>query len=72
MYQIKPNPITKNVSPNTFINNEFNPDFPAVITVNQNEINKYEATPINSQPKNKINKLSPATKTIMPNVKNDK
>ena len=36
------------------------------------DINKYEATPINSQPKNNIKKLSPVTNTIIPNVKNDK
>jgi hypothetical protein len=71
-YTVKPNPITKKVSPNLFNNNEFNPDFPADIRVNQNDINKYDATPINSHPKNNINKLSPVTNTIIPNVKNDK
>jgi len=47
-------------------------DFPAWILLNQKPINKKEARPIPSQPKNITTKLSAVTKISIKKVNNDK
>ena len=45
-------PTLRKVSPNLFISRAYRADLTAEILVNQKEIRRYEATPMNSQPTN--------------------
>ena len=66
---IKPNAITKNVSPIRLRRIADSADFIAVIRIDQNEISKYDITPTNSQPMKSIRKLSATTRIVMKSAK---
>jgi hypothetical protein len=65
-------PNIKPTSPTRFTNIALIADLLACILVCQKLINKNEAKPIPSQPKNITNKLSPATKKSINPVNKDK
>lgn len=65
-------PKAKPTSPTLLTNIAFIADFPAWVLVIQKPINKKEAKPIPSQPRNIIKKLSAVTNKSMKNVNKDK